>query len=45
MLVFIVWIAFILLEQKTNLSLKERVCKNKDFCAIEMPSQKYILQF
>ena len=37
-MIFIVWIAFILFYEK--------VCKNKDFCGIVMPSQKdNILKF
>ena len=34
------WILFILLEQKINLNLKKKVCKNKDFGRIAMPSEK-----
>ena len=45
-MIFIVWIIFILLEQKINLNLKKKVCKNKYFCRIVMPSQKdNILEF
>ena len=29
---FYVWIAFILLQVKTNLNFAKKVCENKDFC-------------
>ena len=48
MVIFITWIAFILLEQKIENEVKsrEKVCKSKDFCEIIMPSEKYkILEF
>ena len=31
MVIFTLWIAFIHLEQKTNLNCK-KICENKDFC-------------
>ena len=37
-MIFIVWIVFILLEQKKKLELYKRACKNKYFCNINMPS-------
>ena len=48
MVIFVTWIAFILLKQKIENEVKsrEKVCKNKDFCEIIMPSEKYkILEF
>ena len=36
--IFIVWIAFILLQDKTNVELK-KLCENKDFCNTAMPSE------
>ena len=45
MVIFTVWIAFILWQQKTLQSHK-RVCENKDFCNIIMPPEDTkILQF
>ena len=41
MMTLIDWIAFILLEQKINLSLM-KICKNKYFGVIVMPSKKII---
>ena len=42
---FIVWIAFILLEQN-KLEWHKKVCKNKSFCNIIMPSEDTkILEF
>ena len=38
LVIFIVWIAFIRLEQKTNLHQK-KVRKNKDFCNVVIPSE------
>ena len=38
LVIFIVWIAFIRLEQKTNLHHK-KVRKNKDFCNVVIPSE------
>ena len=35
--VFIVWIAFILSEQKTNLNRIKKAFESKDFCNIVMP--------
>ena len=41
MVIYIVWIVFILLEQKTF-----KVCKNKDFCNGIVPSESTkILEF
>ena len=46
MVIFIASIAFILLEQKINLNLKKKVCENKNFCGIVMPSEKdNVLEF
>ena len=46
MVIFIVWIVFIRLEQKTNLNLTKKVCKNKDFWNVAMPSEgTRILEF
>ena len=43
---FIVLIIFIHLEQKINLNLTKKVCKNKDFCGTVKPSEKdEILEF
>ena len=40
--IFIVWVVLILLEQKSH----EKVCKNKDFCGIVIPTEKKkILEF
>ena len=40
MLVFLVWIAFILFQQqKKILQSHKRVCQNKEFCNIIMPSE------
>ena len=36
MVVFIVWIVFILSEQK-KLEMHKRACENKDFCTVNMP--------
>ena len=36
-MIFIVWIAFILLQQKTNVNLIKKVCENKDFFHVLMP--------
>ena len=45
MLMFMVWLVFISLEQKINLS-HTKSCKNKDFCGNIMPSEKRtILEF
>ena len=45
MVIFTVWIAFILSQQKTLQSHK-RVCENKDFCNIIMPPEDTkILEF
>ena len=39
-------VLFILLEQKNNLNLMKKVCKNKDFGRTVMPSEKdSILEF
>ena len=40
MVIFIAWIAFILLEQKIKCKCQERVCKNKGLRGIVMPSEK-----
>ena len=39
MLTLIAWIAFIILEQKNKPKSHEKVCKNKGFCGIAMPSE------
>ena len=45
-MIFIVWVVFILSQQKTNLNLKKKVCEKKDFCNVVMPSQNTkILEF
>ena len=45
MVIFTVWIAFILSQQKT-LQSHQRVCENKDFCNIIMPPEDTkILEF
>ena len=36
---FIVYIAYLLLEQKT-LESHKKVCKNKDFCGVAMPHEE-----
>ena len=40
MVIFIAWIAFILLKQKIKCKCHERVCKNKGLRGIVMPSEK-----
>ena len=49
MVIFIVWIVFILLEQKANLSLIKKyvkVCENEIFCNLAMPFEdSKILEF
>ena len=40
MVTFIVWIVFIRLEQKIQLEPHKKVCENKDFCNIVMPSEE-----
>ena len=37
MLIFVVWIAFILLQQKKNPESHKRVSENKDFCNVTIP--------
>ena len=45
-MIFIVWIDFILSQQKTNVNLIKKVCENKDFYNIVMPSgDTKILEF
>ena len=39
-MVSVVYIVFILLEHKTNLKSHEKLCKNKDFWRIAVPSKK-----
>ena len=39
-MVFIVWIVFILLEQKNKLESHKKTCKIKDFCETVMSSVK-----
>ena len=41
--IFLVWIVFILLQQKTKVTLIKKVCGNKDFCNIVMPSKDTII--
>ena len=38
MVIFIIWIVFIHLEQK-KLEPHKKVCENKDFCNVMMPSE------
>ena len=46
MVKFIVWTVFIPLEQKNKLNSDKKVCKNKDFCNVIMPSEDIkILKF
>ena len=46
MVIFIVWIVFILLEQKQELESHKRVCENKDFCNESMsPEDTKIIEF
>ena len=46
MVVFTVWIVFIHLEQKNKLQSDKRLCKNKDFYGVLMPSEvTKILEF
>ena len=46
MVIFIVWITFILLEQKKKLQLHKKVGQNKDFCNVIMPFEDTkILEF
>ena len=43
---FSVWITFILLQQKKNLNCIKKLCENKDFCSVIMPSEdNKILEF
>ena len=37
---FIFWIIFIPLRAENKLKFPEKLCKNKDFCRIVMPSEK-----
>ena len=39
MVIFIVWIAFIPLQQETNFNRIKRVSESKAFCNIIMPSE------
>ena len=39
-MIFIFWIIFILLRAENKLKFHEKLCKNKDFCRIVMPSEK-----
>ena len=39
MVIFIVWVTFILSQQKKKLELHMMVCENKDFCSVIMPSK------
>ena len=39
MTLFIVWVVFIPLEQKNKLELHKKVCENKNFCNVIMPSE------
>ena len=39
LVIFIVWIVFIRLEQKTKLESHQKVCGNKFFCGVVMPSK------
>ena len=39
MVIFIIWIALILSQQKKKLKLHKKVCENKDFCNVIMPSK------
>ena len=46
MVIFIIWIAFILLQAKKKLESHKEVCENKDFCNVIMPSgDTKILEF
>ena len=46
MMIFIVWIVFIPLVQKTNFNHLKEVCQIKDFCNVIMPSEDTkILEF
>ena len=46
MVIFVVWIIFIILEQKTNLNCVKKVRENKNFCNVIMPSDyTKILEF
>ena len=43
MVIFITWIAFIAphcFRTKNQLKSHEKLCKNKDFCGIVMPTEK-----
>ena len=39
MVILIVWIAFILSEQRKKFESHKKVCKNKDFCNVIIPSK------
>ena len=39
MVIFIAWIIFILSQQKKNLNHIKKICENKDFCKVIMPSK------
>ena len=41
---FFVWIAFIFLQQKTHVDRVKKVCENKDFCKVIMPSEDIIIE-
>ena len=46
MVIFVAWVVFILLEQNIKFRSHEKVCKNKDFWGILMPSEKdNVLEF
>ena len=46
MAIFIVWIVFIPLEKKNKLESHKKVCENKNFCNVIMPSEDTkILEF
>ena len=46
MVTFVVWIVFILLEQKNKLQSHKKVRENKDFCNVIMPFEDTkILEF
>ena len=46
LVIFIDWIVFTGLEQKTNLEIIKMLCENKDFCGVVMLSEYMkILEF
>ena len=45
MVIFIVLIAFILMQHKKKLESHKRVCENKNFCKVIVPEDTKIIEF